>query len=195
MIRGCRAHSRSPTAVALPLDGPNNDLECLWASGAVTTNSTPGWCATISNDAFNCSVRRAPYGRLGPFLCQVEAFRKSVAFVANGDKKAVDARSGDVDPYVARALALIGVLCGVRHQLIDDQRRRNRAIGRNYNASLRLNVNFALPEARAEVFADGFDVSSDVETLDVRRLIQLLVYAGDRAHSERGVFKLLRESG
>src|SRR3984957_17831594 len=57
-------------------------------------------------------------------LAKFEAFRKSLAFVANGDKKAVDACGGDIDPHAARAaLALIGVLCRVRHELIDDQSR------------------------------------------------------------------------
>src|ERR1700733_16053314 len=56
-------------------------------------------------------------------LAKLEAFRESLAFVANGDKKAVDAGAGDVNPHIARAFALIGVLRGVRHQLIDDQRR------------------------------------------------------------------------
>ena len=54
-------------------------------------------------------------------------------------------------------------------------------------------MNFALREAGAEVFANAFDVSSDVEALDVRRLIQLLVHPGDGADAERCVFKLLRE--
>jgi len=55
-------------------------------------------------------------------LAKLEAFWKPAAFVANGDEKAVDARRGDVDPYAPRALVLICVLCGVRHQLVDDQR-------------------------------------------------------------------------
>ena len=54
-------------------------------------------------------------------------------------------------------------------------------------------MNFALREAGAEIFADGFDVSSDVETFHVSRLIQLLVHSGDRAHPERCVFKVLLE--
>ena len=51
-----------------------------------------------------------------------------------------------------------------------------------------MNVNFALREAGAEVFANGFDISSDVEALDVRRLIQLLVHSGDGAR--RGALRL-----
>ena len=39
----------------------------------------------------------------------------------------------------------------------------------------------------------AFDISSDVEALDVRRLIQLLVHSCDGAHAERCIFKLLRE--
>ncbi len=54
-------------------------------------------------------------------------------------------------------------------------------------------MNFALPEAGAEVFADSFDVSSHIETLDVRRLIQLLVHPRDGADAERCVFQSLRE--
>ena len=39
-------------------------------------------------------------------LAKFETFRKSAAFVANGDKKAVDPCRGDVDPYLARAAGL-----------------------------------------------------------------------------------------
>ena len=89
----------------------------------MTTNSTPGWRATTSNDAFNCSRERADHaGAQALSLAKFEVFRKSVAFVANGDGKAVDACRGDVDPYAACAMAVIGMLRRVRHELIDDQR-------------------------------------------------------------------------
>ena len=76
-----------------------------------------------SNDAFSCSARERTMRAPRPVpRAKLEAFRKSAAFVANGDGKAVDARRGDLDPDAARAMALIGVLCGVRYELIDDQR-------------------------------------------------------------------------
>src|ERR1700750_2906372 len=56
-------------------------------------------------------------------------------------------------------------------------------------------MNFALREAGAEVFADRLDVSSDVETLRIRRLIQLLLHSGDCAYTERCVFKVLGKHG
>ena len=56
-----------------------------------------------------------------------------------------------------------------------------------------MHENLALREAGAEVLANGFDISSDIETLDVRRLIQLLVHPGDGADPQRCVLEVLGE--
>ena len=100
-----------------------SEVEPLGGERRGKTNSTPGWRATTSNDAFSCSASaRTMRAAQALSLAKLETFRKSAAFVANGDGKAVDARRGDVDPYAARAMVLICVLCGVRYELVDDQR-------------------------------------------------------------------------
>lgn len=137
---------------------------------------------------------RANYaGAQPPSPTKFEALRKAAAFVADRDGKAVQTCRRDVDPDSAYATPLIGMLRRVRYELIDDQRGRNGAIGRDHNSRLRLNVNFALRKTGAEVLANRFDVSPDIETLDIRRLIQLLVHPCDRAHAERGVLQPFRE--
>src|ERR1700693_2619830 len=117
-----------PTAYCSCLRGsttnPNNDFERL---GRERRGHDELDARLVRND-FQRRVQlfgeRAHHaGAQALSLAKLEAFRKSVAFVANGDKKAVDAGGGDVNPHIARALALIGVLRGVRHQLVDDQRR------------------------------------------------------------------------
>src|SRR4029077_6774863 len=94
---------------------PNNDLERLWRERR-GNDELDAW---MVGDDFQRRVQlfgeRAHHtGAESLSLAKLKAFRKSFAFVANGDRKAVDARRGDVDPHAARALALIGVLCGVR---------------------------------------------------------------------------------
>src|ERR1700722_12461721 len=103
---------------------PNNDFERL---GRERRGHDELDARLVRNDFQRCvqlfGERADHAGAQALSLAKLEAFRKSVAFVANGDKKAVDAGGGDVDPYISRTLALIGVLRRVRHQLIDDQRR------------------------------------------------------------------------
>src|SRR5271169_6871776 len=89
---------------------PNNDFEPLWRERR-GHDELDAWM--VRND-FQRRVQlfgERPHhaGAEALSLAKLEAFRKSVARVANGDKKAVDARGGDINPHIARALALIGV--------------------------------------------------------------------------------------
>ena len=65
----------------------------------------------MAGDDFQRSVqlfgKRAHHAGAQAFsFAKFEIFRKSVAFVANGNKKTVDSGCGDAHPNVARALAL-----------------------------------------------------------------------------------------
>ena len=78
----------------------------------------------------------------------------------------------------------------VRDQFVDDQRRRNRAIGRDHDPALGLDVDVGYREAGVDVPADRLDVAADVQPLDIRSLKQLIVNLGDRPDAARRLFEM-----